>query len=124
MMTMMAPCCLLFSREYKVLPLPLFDSLARNIGIGVLGLDRVIDDDVIAALAGERTPDRCGQARAHAGGHEFIDCRFPGEQARLRKGLEIPGAAHQGAALLRERGGQILTVACAQNAPAGIVTQN
>jgi len=36
----------------------------RDFGIGVIGLDRIIDDQHTAAAAGERPADRSGQSRA------------------------------------------------------------
>src|SRR5438067_4612344 len=51
--------------------IPLHLIIACQIGIGVLRLERIVQDDEISAAAGERAPDRCRQSRAPRRGGEF-----------------------------------------------------
>jgi hypothetical protein len=49
-----------------------------DFGLGIVGLDRIIDDQDLAATAGERAADRGGQARAPLCGLEFTLGRLLG----------------------------------------------
>ena len=91
--------------------IPLDGLLPDGFGLRVLRLDRIVDNDDVAATAGERAADRSGQAiTAFRGAHlgfrvlGFVD---PGS----RKGLLVPIGPHDGAAIIGELRSQIVAVA-------------
>ncbi len=82
---------------------------ARGLGIGILGLERIVDNDEITATAGKCAPGRGRNPEAPGSGEELT---FRGAvwDARRWKQCTIPVGLHHLAGLTAKVGSQVLVV--------------
>ena len=63
--TMIEPSDLWSSRDNKCARVPLFLRLTRAFRLCILRLERIVDNDQVAAATGQGATDRGGEARSH-----------------------------------------------------------
>ena len=90
---------------------PLVDPPPLGVRGGVHRLDRVVDDDQVAAAAGERAADRGGVAEAAGGGRHLRLGVLARVDAHRREELAVPGGFDHPAEVARQPPGEVVGVA-------------
>ena len=90
---------------------PLVDPPPLGVRGGVHRLDRVVDDDQVAAAAGERAADRGGVAGAAGGGRHLRLGVLARVDAHRREELAVPGGFDHPAEVARQPPGEVVGVA-------------
>src|SRR6516165_7161029 len=103
---------------------PLLGAFAGCFRIGILRLERIVDDNEVAAAAGEGATDRGGQPVATAGGGKFQFSVLDRTNPSLRKQAIVEGRAHEGAAVVGMLAGQSLSIADTDDPPCRVVAEN
>ncbi len=102
---------------------PLVDLGPLEIGEGLVGFQRIVNDQHVGPPPGEDAPDGGGQAKPLAGRREFLDGLFLAREAGPRKQGVIPGTRHHRAAIARMFVGEFLRVAHAEELRRGLVPE-
>ena len=89
---------------------PFVRRLALGLRQGLLGLQRVVDDDQVGATPGQDSADRGGDARALRGRLELGYRLMAGCEADREETL-VPVAGEEAAAIARQFVGEILRIA-------------
>src|SRR6476659_2714035 len=97
-------------------PQPVVDALAPDLRIGILGLERVIDDEDICAPTGQCAANRGGKARAVLLQNQLLPGILEWRQSGLREEGMEPVAFYHATELIMELGRQILRVTGADDA--------
>jgi hypothetical protein len=92
---------------------PLVGGSSLRVGERLLRLQRIVDDDDVGAPSSQHASGRGREPVALTGGDEFLH-RLAVRRQAGRKGLAIPPAHHDAAAVAGELIGEILGVADAQ----------
>src|SRR6516164_4076555 len=103
---------------------PLLGPFASGFRIGILWLERIVDDNEVAAAAGEGATDRGGQPVATAGGGKFQFSVLGQADPGLRKQAIVEGRAHDGAAVVGVFAGQTLSIADTDDPPCRVVAED
>jgi len=101
---------------------PFVRRLALGLRQGLLGLQRVVDDDQIGAPPGQHTADRGGDARALGGRLELGHGLMAGCEAGREETL-VPVAGEEAPAIARQFVGELLGVADAEDLGTRLVAE-
>ena len=94
---------------------PLLEVEPPRVGLRVGGLQRVIDDNDVAAPAGERASGRCGEPEPAPRRHELGFSRLGRIESSGGEGGLIPGRHHHRPAIARVLGGKVGRIADADD---------
>src|SRR5262249_35903956 len=94
------------------------------LGVSIVRLHGIIDDDVVGTAPGKRAADRSRQAIATDGGLELVGGHLVGIEMGARKYALVPFGLQDGSAVAGQLGAELLSVGNADHLGLGILAQN
>ena len=103
---------------------PFVAGVAFGLGIGVVGLQGIVDNDHVAAATGQRAPDRCRQAEPARGEFDLGLSVLERSDPRVREGRSIPRRFEHRAEVVGMLFGKVGGIADADDASRRITPQD